>query len=76
MSAIGSFLEVIGGSEELDIPQEVIATLKQAGDQDHVLITAKGIPNGALTRLTIEGGVLKVIGAAANAVGAAGQPGF
>ena len=73
-SAIGSFLAVIAQSEEVDIPEELIAALKQAGDQDHVLISAEAIPNGMKTRLTIEGGVLKVIGSVAKAFG--GQPGF
>ena len=75
-SAIGSLLEIIGASEEVDIPAELIAALKQAGDQDHVLISAETIPNGMKTRLRVEGGVLKVIGAAVKAAGAAGQPGF
>ena len=74
--AIGSLLEIIGASEEADIPPELIAVLKQAGDQDHVLISAEGIPNGMKTSVRVEGGVLKVIGAAAKAAGAAGQPGF
>ena len=75
-SAIGNLLELIGTSEEADIPPELIAALKQAGDRDHVLISTDAIPNGMKIRFTIEGGVLKVIGAAAKAAGAAGQPGF
>jgi hypothetical protein len=74
--SIGSLLEIIGESEDADIPAELIAALKQAGEQDHVLISAEAIPNGMKTRLMIEGGVLKVIGAAAKAAGAAGQGGF
>ena len=74
--AIGSLLEVIGASEEADIPAELIAALKQGGDKDHLLISAEAIPNGLKTRLTVEGGFLKVIGAAAKTAGGAGQSGF
>ena len=68
---IGSLLEVIATSEDADIPPEVIEILKQAGDKDHLTITAKAIPNGMKSSVTLEGGALRVIGAAAKAAGVA-----
>jgi len=76
VSAIGRLLGIIGASEDADIPEEVITILKQAGEHDHVLLLAEAIPNGMRTRLKVEGGVLKVVGAAIKAAGVAGQPGF
>jgi hypothetical protein len=73
--AIGNLLETISASQAAEIPQELIAALKQAGDRDHLLISSEAIPNGMKSRLTIESGVLKVIGAAVKALSADGFPG-
>ncbi len=73
--AIGSLMEVLGASEEIDIPSEIIELFKQAGEKDHLIISSEAIPNGMKSRITIEGGVLSVIGAAAKAAGGGGQPG-
>lgn len=65
-SAIGRIIEGVGAAEELDAPG-VVEALKQAGPNDHITITAEPIENGVRTRLEVEEGILKVIGAAIRA---------
>ncbi|MFH1922399.1 MAG: hypothetical protein ABIP48_21260 [Planctomycetota bacterium] len=66
-TGIGRLLAGLDAAEESDLPPEVIDSLTQAGQNDHVSIGYEVIPNGIRGRFEIEEGVLKVIGAAAGA---------
>ena len=65
-TAIGHVIEGVDTGDEPGPPPELIAALKQAGENDHVAVIAEGIANGLRIRLEVEEGFIKVIGAAAT----------
>jgi hypothetical protein len=67
-TAIGTIAEGLGGAEAPAPAPQIIEALKQAGQDDHLLLSYEAIPNGTRGRLEIQAGVLKVIGTAVNAV--------
>jgi hypothetical protein len=49
------------------VPPEILSALTNAGQNDHVTFVTEAVPNGMRTRLELEPGMLKVIGAAVGA---------
>ncbi len=88
-TGIGQMMEGLGAAEDPDLPPEILSALTGAGENDHITIVTEAVPNGMRTRLELEAGILKVIGAAVGAAmsefgpgglpmpgGAPGQGGF
>ena len=77
-TGIGNALEGMGAAGEAEVPPEILDALVQGGPSDHVLLSSEAVPNGMRTRLELQAGVLKVIGAAVSAAmsqfGAGGFP--
>jgi hypothetical protein len=66
-TGVGRMIEGLGAAEDADVPPEVLSALNNAGQNDHVTLVVEAIPNGERTRLELEAGILKVIGAAVGA---------
>jgi hypothetical protein len=66
-TGIGQMIEGLGGAEDPDVPPEILSARADAGQNDHVTVVTEAVPNGMRTRLELEAGMLKVIGAAAGA---------
>ena len=67
-SAIGRIVEGAVPPEDLGPGVLIVQMLKQAGQNDHLIVTIEAVPNGMRTRVQLEEGMLKVIGAAVNMV--------
>ena len=66
-TGIGRIVEGLGGAEDPDVPPEILSALTNAGQNGHLTFVSEAVPNGVRTRLELEAGMLKVIGAAVGA---------
>jgi hypothetical protein len=67
--ALGPILETVAALADDESAQQIAMmlsqTMAQSPGKDHVKIESRSIPNGSMTRITLEEGVLRLIGTAA-----------
>jgi hypothetical protein len=61
----------IPSEDEKKVAEAIATVLAQSGGKDHLLVTAKGIPDGMNVRISIEEGLLKAVPAAVPTAGKA-----
>lgn len=69
--ALGDVLRFAGSLEDEPAVRQMAESLEPG--KDHISLTAKGLPRGVVYRLSIQEGVLKLIGVAARNQGAQGN---
>lgn len=73
---IAKFIAAVADEPEARQGAQMVAgILAQAAGKDHVLITSKAVPNGAIVRIEVEEGILKALGMAGQMAAAGGAPG-